>query len=238
MGIDPFILAIGGLLLGGIGTGVQYSAQMDAARTQEQFSLLNAQAGVQQATQQANMAAMQAQLQQVQSQTAQAAAQDNANTARQQTESEAAQAQENARRQREEFARALAAQNAQVAGSGVNVATGSPLDFLLNASEQQRQVEADTQWGIENERRAGYRKAAGIALGGRVEGLNADLYALDSMAALQQGQMGAAQARLNGLAGQAQAQGMRSGALGSLFGGIGGLTYQGATLWKNRTAQR
>jgi hypothetical protein len=227
-------LAFIGLALSAIGSGLQYSASMSAARTQETFSLLNAQAGMQQATQQANMASLQAQLQSAQAQTQQAAAQDNAEAMRQQTDAETAAAEENIRRQRDEFSRGLAAEIAQSSGSSVTFGKGSLFDLLNNASDAAEQGVQDQQGIIQNQAYRGYRQAAATALGGRVEGLNASLYQLDAMAALQEGRMRSVQAQLGGMAGQAQAQGMRSQAFGSLISQGGSLALQGATLWKNR----
>jgi hypothetical protein len=227
-----------GLILGAVGTGLSYSAQMSAASTQETFSLLNAQAGVQQATQQANMAALQSQLQSAQADTARRAAEDNAAAMRSRVESDSAQAQENLRRDREEFARKLAAARAQSAGSGVDVTSGSPLDMLLAASEEQAQLEAEQQWQIGNLRSRGFRQAAAVALGGRVEGLNSSLYLLEGEAAQAEGRMRATQARLGGMAGQAQASGQRAAAFGSLFDSLGASAGQAYDLWQYRRASR
>lgn len=212
-----------GLILGAIGTGLQYSATMSAAKTQETFSTLNAQAGVQQATQQANQLALQSQLQAAQSGAAAQTAAENANALRSEVEVNSQVAQENLRRSRDEFTRKMAAQNAQNAGSGADVATGSPLDFLLAASEQQAQLETEQRWQDETARRAGFRQAAGVALGGRIEGLNATLHNLSADAALAEGRIAATQARLKGLAGKSEAAGMRFQAFGGLLGGLGSL---------------
>jgi len=221
-----------GIILSAVGSGLSYSAQMSAARTHEQFSLLNAEAGVQQATQQANLAALQSQLQGAKSDAAARAAADNANAVREQTEVESRVAQENIRRGRDEFARKLAVANAQAAGSGVDVSTGSPLDLLIKASDDQDMLEAEQQWYVGIGRDRGMRQAAAVELGGRVEGLNAALYDIEGQAALAEGRMRASQARLGGLAGQATADGMRGQAIGGLFGSLGNLGIQGAQLWE------
>lgn len=219
-------LAIISTAVSAIGTGLQYSAQMSAARTQETFSLLNAQAGVQQATQQANQLALQSQLQAAQSDAARRTAEENAAAQRSQAEMESLVGQENLRRSREEFQRRMAATRTQYAAGGADVSTLSPLDFLLSQSEAQSQLESEQQWQIETSRRAAFRQAAGTALGGRVEGLNSTLHLLEADSALAEGRMRAAQARLGGLAGQAQAAGMRSQAFGGLIGGLGNLGMQ------------
>ena len=182
--------------------------------------MLNAQAGAQQATLQANQAALQAGLQSAQYSAEQRTAAENAAAMRDQVEVESRVAQENLRRSRDEFTRKLAAARADMAGSGVNVATGSPLEMMIEASKQQSQLEAEQRWQDETARRAGFRKAAGVALGGRVAGLNSTLATLQGDAALAEGRTRATQARLEGLAGRAQAAGMRGTALGGLFGSI------------------
>ncbi len=206
------------LALGAVGTGLQYSAQMNAANTQATFSALNATAGAQQSTQQASIAAMQANLQGVQAQNAQNAAQNNALAARQQADQDAAVAQENVRRNRDEFTRQLAQATAAQGGSGAVLATGSPLDFLMKEKDLQDQREQDAQYGINAARAHGYREAAGEELGGRAQGINASLYQLDALSAVETGRFGATQAQLQGLAGQATAAGMRSQAMGGLIG--------------------
>lgn len=215
-------LATIGLILGVAGTGLSYSAQMSAARTSETFSMLNAQAGAQQATQQSSIAALQAQLQATQADTAARAAADNAEAIRAEAEADAAVGQENIRRNRDEFTRQLAIATAEAGGSGAVVATGSPLDFLVNAADAEAQEERGAGYLLNSARAAANRRAAGVALGGRVEGLNASLFQLQGLAAVQEGRMGVASARLGGLAGRAQAGGMRSAAFGGLIGGLAG----------------
>lgn len=206
------------LALGGIGAGLQYAAQMDAANTQSTISMLNAQAGVAQATQQANVTSLQAQLQQEQAKTAQRAAYENAEAMRAETDMATQVGLENTRRQRDEFRRGLAQAIAQQGGSGATLMTGSPLDLLIAAADEEQQIELDNLYGINAARTQGYRQAAGVQLGGRVEGVNATLYGLDSMAALAQGRAQASQARIDGLLGQSKASGMRLGAFGNLAG--------------------
>lgn len=196
---------------------------MSAASTQATFSQLNATAGAQQATQQASLGAMQANLQSVQAQNAQSAAQNNAIATRQQADQDAQIAQENVRRNRDEFTRQLAQATAAQGGSGAVLATGSPLDLLMNAADKEQQQEQDAQFGINAGRAAGYRAAAGEALGGRAQGINASLYQLDALSAIETGRMGAAQAQLGGLAGQAQASGMQASAFGNLIGNSAGV---------------
>jgi hypothetical protein len=91
-------LPVIGLALGAVGTGLSYFSQMNAAKSAETFSMLNAQAGVQAAQQQGAIASLQAQLQATQAETAERAANDTADAARAAAESDAAVAQENIRR--------------------------------------------------------------------------------------------------------------------------------------------
>lgn len=227
-------LGIIGVAMGAIGTGLQYSASMSAARTQEQFSNLNAMAGMQQATQQANQQMLQSELQSAQSQTAQRSATENAEAARNQSELERRMAQEDIRRSHEDFRRKFAAMSAQAGGSGVDVGTMSPLENLFRASEEQMAIESDMNFVANNSRTESMRRAAAINLGGRVEGLNASLFTLQGESQLAEGRMRAAQARLDGLAGRAQAQGMRNQAFGAAVSGIASTAFSGAQLWQNR----
>lgn len=213
-------LGIIGLIAGVAGTGLSYAAQMNAASTQATFSNLNAQAGVQQAQQQGAMAAIQNTLQSTQARTQQQSAQDNAEAEREQAENDAKVQQENLRRGRDDFMRTLSAANAQAGGSGAVIATGSPLEVLMSEAQKEQQQEQDQIYGINAGRASEYRHAAGTALGGAVQGMNSDLYQIQSLAAVEQGREGATQARLGGLAGAAQAQGLRNSAFGGLLGGV------------------
>lgn len=227
----PALAIIGGVL-GAVGTGLSFSAQMNAAKTQSVFSNLNAQAGIQQAQQQGAIGSLQAQLQAQTAKTQQQSDFNNAEALRAQADNDARIAQESTRRGRDEFARQLAAANAQAGGSGVNVATGSPLDFLMKKASQEQQTEQDQQYQTNAGRVAGYRQAAGQELGGNVQGMNSSLFQLQSLSAVEEGRMGAIQARLGGLAGGAQAQGLRNSAFGGLIsGGANTLNQFGSNPW-------
>jgi len=208
------------LVIGLVGAGLSYGAQRSAASTQETFSLLNAQAGAQQATQNASVQALQAQLQATQQQTQQQSAFETAEAQRAQAEMDAKMGIENNRRGRDEFLRALASAQAQQGASGAILATGSPIDVLMAAADTEQQQEQDNQWQINAGRTAGFRQAANTELAGRGAGMNASLYQLQSLSAVQEGRDRAAQSRLEGFAGQATAQGMRNSALGGLFSGV------------------
>ncbi len=211
-------VGIASLVLGAVGTGVSYAAQQSAAATQERFSMLNAQAGVQQAQQSGQLGVLQSQLQQTQAQVARDAAFQNSTATQQETEANAAAAAEDIRRQRVGNARQIAMQIAQGGASGALITTGSPLDFLINQSEQQQQTELDMQWQADADRRLGYRRAAILQSGGVTQDINSQLYQIEGMATQQAARTAATQARLGGLAGRANAQGVRYGALGSLIG--------------------
>ncbi len=223
-----------GLIVGVVGGGLSYSASVDAAKSQRTFELLNAQAASQQAQQQSAVQALQAQLQQTQAQTAQQAAYDNAAAMRDQADIEAKASLENVRRQRNEFRRGLSAAIAQQGASGATLMTGSPLDLLVAASEDELQSEYDQIYGISTALNRGYRSAAATALGGDVEGVNASLYQLDAMAALAEGRMGVAQAGLAGLAAQSRYQGAKNAALGGLIGNIGSAVGNYGLSWQQR----
>lgn len=216
-----------------VGTGVSYAASRSAANTQETFSKLNAMAGMQEAQQQSQMAAMQSTLQETQAQVAQQSAQENAEALRQQAEVDAQIQNENIRRKRDDFAMQLAQATAQAGSSGAVIAAGSPLDMLVNAAAMENQEEQTARYGINAGRQAAMREAAGVAIGGRIQGLNASIFNLEGLASLAAGRTAAAQARLGGYAGAAQAGGMRSQAFGGLISGVGGAasSYMKTTNW-------
>lgn len=216
------VLGVVGLALGAVGTGLNYFAQRSAASTEATFSALNATAQSQAATQNASLQAAQSDLQATQANTQAQAAAETAQSQREQADIDAKAQQEEIRRQRDASNAAIGQANAQAGASGAVVATGSPLEVLLAAADQENQQEAFGQYDINARRAAGYRGAAATALGGQVQSANAQLYGLQSLEAIQRGREEAAQARLGGLAGAARATGMRNTATGSLFSGIGG----------------
>ncbi len=226
----PFLPALGAIV-GIAGTGISYFSQRSAANTQAQFSALNAQAGVQQATQNASVQSLQAQLQATQQQTQQQSAFETADAQRQQAEMDAKMGIENNRRGRDEFLRALASAQAQQGASGAILAEGSPIDVLMAAADTEDQQELGNQWQINAGRTAGFRQAANTELAGRGAGMNASLYQLQSLSAVQEGRDRAAQARLEGFAGQATAQGMRNSALGGLFSGVASTISSSINPW-------
>ena len=235
MGFVAAPLAIGSLLLGAVGTGVQYFGAQAAAKSQAQFGLMNAQAAAQSAQLQGRQQMLQAQLQQAAASSAAKSAAANAAAMRDQTEAESRIAQENLRRSRNEFAKTFAEMRAGAGSSGVLETTGSPLDFLVSAASDQQMFEAEQRWADENNRRKGYRAAEAEAMQGKQSTLNANLYALEGVAAQARARLGVTQAKLDGYAASAQARGSSLAAFGGLAGNLAGLAQTGVTLWNNRT---
>lgn len=234
MGLET-ILAIVSIGVAAAGAGMSYSAQTSAARTQSTFALLNAQAQSQAARQQGRQQMLSAEIQAAAARAQQASQANNAAAMVEQVEANSRIASENIRRSREEFARTLGAMRAGASESGVLETTGSPLDFLVKASEDQQLYEAEQRWADEGARRQGFRAAAIERSGAAQSGLNAALYTIDGAAALAAGRLGASQARLNGYAGLAAADGMRTQAAAGLVSNIGSTSLSAYQMYQNRT---
>lgn len=232
------VIGVLSLAASGVGTYLSYNAQNSAANTQSQFALLNAQSGAQAARLQGRQQMLSAQIQAASAGAQARTAAINAIAIQEQTEQESRIAQGNIRRSRDEFARTLGALRAQAGDSGVLETTGSPLDFLVAASEDQQLMESEMRWQDEGNRRAGFRKAAIERNSGKQLGLNASLFAIQGQADLAASRVAASQARMNGYAGQAEAAGMRSSATAGLISGAANLGSSAFTMYQNRTPRR
>ena len=233
--IVPFIVPILSLAATGVGAGMAYSAQKSAANTQSTFGLLNAQAGAQQARLQGRQQMLSAEIQAASARAQAASAANNAAGMKDQVEAESRIATENIRRSREEFARTLGAMRAQGSDSGLLETTGSPLDFLTKAAEDQQLYESEQRWSDENTRRSGFRAAAVEKARGSQLGLNAALYQLDGQASLAAGRLGVSQARMSGYAARAGATGMRREATAGLIGSATSMAGSAYQMYQNRT---
>lgn len=230
------VIAVVGLVASAVGTGISYSAQSSAAKSQAQFATLNAAAGLQQAQAAGRQQAAQAQLQAAAADARKRSALNNAEAMRAKVDADSRVAQENIRRSRAEFAANLARQRATAAGSGVVDTTGSPLSLLVSASEDQALFESEQRWADENQRRAGRRQADAVELGGQVEGLNASLHEINGMAALADARLQGSQIRLNQFSSLASARGAQSAATAGLVSGFGSSALQASdAVWKYRT---
>lgn len=237
MGVETIIYGIA-LAVSAVGAGMSYSAQTSAAKSQSQFSLLNAQAGAQAARLQGRQQMLSAQIQAAAAGAQARSAANNAVAIREQTEMESRVAQENIRRSRDEWSRTLAGLRSQAGDSGVLETTGSPLDFLVKAAEDQQLMESEMRWQDETNRRAGFRKAAIEKAGGLKLGLDSSLYTIQGQANLAASKVNASQAIMNGYAGQAEAAGLRAGATSGLISNIGSTSMSAYTMYQNRTPRR
>lgn len=217
------IIAVISLVVGAVGAGVSYSAQQSAAKSQSLFATLNAQSGLQQTQAQGRAAALQANLAAAKADAAQKSANNNAQAIREQTEMESRVNQENIRKSREKFRHDLSANRAALGSSGIVDTTGSPLDLLVNAAEDQSLFESEQRWSDENNRRKGFRLALAEEYQGRAQGLNSALYQLDAAASLANSRMEQSQIRLNKFSQLASARGASLSATGGLISNIGGL---------------
>ena len=221
--IGSTIFKVGSVVATGVGAGVSYQASQNAAATNEQFALMNAQAASQGARQQGAMQAAQAQLEAIKQGKAQEAAYANAAGIRAQTERESGNAQENIRRSREDFARMLAQQRAATASRGIVDTTGSPLELLVKGAETQALAEEEMRYADEISRRQGFRSADLETIRGKTSGIDVGMSLLSAAAARNNAAMGVSQAKLGLFGARAQSAGMRSEAMGSLISGIGGM---------------
>lgn len=217
---------------------MSYSASNAAAKSQSRFALLNAQAQNQTANLEGKQQAMSARLQSVGAKAQGASAENNAVAIQEQTEADSRMAQENIRRSREEFARTLGKMRAGVSDSGVLETTGSPLDFLVKASEDQQLYEAEQRWQDEGNRRAGFRQAAVAKAKGSQLGINASLFEIQGIADMAAAKVKSSQATMNGYAAQAQASGMRAAATAGLVNDAGGMGMSAYNMYQNRTPRR
>lgn len=228
-------LGIASLVTSMVGTGISYFAGTSAANNQSVFASLNAQAQLQQAQQQGRAMSLQANLRAAQANAAAQSARNNAEGIRKETEAGTRIAQENLRKSRMAFAQNLASKRAAAGSGGVSDATGSPLDLIVQASEDQALYEQEQRWADEIARRKGFRQAQIAEVQGKAEGINASLFQLDAMSAVANSKLQASQARLNEFGAQNSAAGMQLGALGGLIGGLGSIANQGYNLFQART---
>jgi hypothetical protein len=227
--------AVIGIGASAVGAGMSYSAQRRAAATQEQFGMLNAQAEEQAARLQSQQTIMSLRLQRASAKAQQVSNERNAKGMRQQVEAESRVAQENIRRSRDAFSKDFGQMRAGLSESGVLASTGSPLDFLVSASEDQALSEAEMKWTDSINRNRGQRQADIEALQGRQAGLNASLFGIQMKAERSAAKLKVAQARLEGFGAQGQAAGMRAQANAGLVSSIGGMGMDSYNLFQNRT---
>lgn len=227
--------AVIGIGASAVGAGMSYSAQRRAAATQEQFGMLNAQAEEQAARLQSQQTIMSLRLQRASAKAQQVSNERNAKGMRQQVEAESRVAQENIRRSRDAFSKDFGQMRAGLSESGVLASSGSPLDFLVSASEDQALIEAEMKWTDSINRNRGQRQADIEALQGRQAGLNASLFGIQMKAERSAAKLKVAQARLEGFGAQGQAAGMRAQANAGLVSSIGGMGMDSYNLFQNRT---
>lgn len=204
-----------------VGAGVSYYSSVSAAKSQDAFALLNAQAQTIAARNAGSLQAAQAQLQGIQAAKEQEAAFANAAAIRGQTEAESRAAQENLRRSREDFQKQLASHRAAVASRGIVDTTGSPLELLVKQSETQALSELEMRHADEIARRQGFRSADLETVRGKVSGIDIGMSLLNAAAARNNAAMGAMQARLDLLSTRASSSAMRTQAAGALLSSVG-----------------
>lgn len=251
-----FAAAIGPVL-GLVGAGVQFAAQRSAAAATEriaQYNYANQMANARMAhmTQMAQVQMIQRQSEimtrqaeinfNLASHQAQARIR-NAQIQRDYAEAQTRRSQENIRRQRDDYTRFKAMQRARIASSGVLETSGSPLELLAETAGQMQLALNEIHYQADLERREQYHRAAFEEFGGKMDlaGAQANLSAGLAEADLRMGlsrieeakatanfQSASRQADINRMVGQAEAQGQRYAAWGSLLSGVGGVARQTA----------
>ncbi len=127
------VLAIGSLLVGAIGAGLQYYSSNQQAAAQQRIANLNFQAQMQASSQQLEISKLQHDTNQKLFEQQAAQQENNAQAMRLQADSADSAARENAGRSRDDFERMKAAQRARLAKSGVAEA-GTPLDVFAETA--------------------------------------------------------------------------------------------------------
>jgi len=237
MGIET-VIAITAVAASAAGAGMSYSASRKAANTQEMFGRLNAQAQEQAAMLQSQQTIASLRIQRAAAKAQQVSSERNAEGMRQQVEAESRVAQENIRRSRDAFSKDFGQMRAGLSESGVLESTGSPLDFLVKAAEDQALMDAEAKWTDSINRNKGQRQADIEELQGRQAGLNASLFGTQIMAERSAAGLKVAQARLEGFGAQGQAAGMRAQANAGLVSDIGSTAMSGYNLYQNRTPRK
>lgn len=232
MGLET-VLGIASLVVGAVGTGLSIQSQNNAAKSQEQLSLLNLQSQRQAAQQQGRLQSMQAQVNAALAAKDQAAANAAAVAIERQAGVVGAVGRENTRRQRLEFAQFIASQRAAAAASGVVDTTGSPLALISDSAKQEQMAAEETLYQVENQQRSLYFDADMQRNAGTVAGMQGLGFRAESAGALGSIGMAEAQARLDYLGARAGATAMRNGATASLVGGIGDAVSGGYNLYRN-----
>ena len=219
-------LSVIGLALGAIGTGVSYYSQQEAAKTQQQFATLNAQAAMVQSQMQAQQATSQAALSAQQARNQQKAGEAQAAALRDEAEQATRVAQLNIGRQMEEQARVRSMMQAKQGASGAIVGQGSQLDILIESAQLAAQQNAESIYQVNNQRRQLYRQAEGAQLGADTSSIQAGIELMQGEARASAYRAQGVQAQIKGLAGVDAARGASMGALGGAVAGFGGLAFK------------
>ena len=232
MGIPPALLSVGSLVLGGVGAGLSYYGNRQAAQAQEQYSVLNAQASAAQASMSGRIAQAQAALAETQARAEQANQMANARALRGEAESRSRLAMENTRRIREEQDRWNASLRARQAASGVVNSTGSPLDLLASAAEAQQMAVAETMYQNENERRQLYTEARQQEQGAALSGIQGNLRWLEGRASASAARAAGAQSKIDTAQARTTGAAQRFGAFSGLVGAGAGLASDAYSFYR------
>ncbi len=219
-----------GLILAAVGQGVQYEAQQDAAKTQSNFSVLNMQAQMAQASMQSKLATSQASLSAQQARNRERTGQQQANAARDQAEQVARISRINIGREMENQARVRSAMLARSGASGTVAGEGSQLDLLVEAASLATLENTESAYQANIAMRQLYRQAEGAQIGADEYGIQTGIELMQGEARASAARAAGVQANIRGLAGIDTARGASMSALGGAISGFGSLAFKGYDL--------
>ncbi|MDB6137611.1 MAG: hypothetical protein JWO94_683 [Verrucomicrobiaceae bacterium] len=215
-------VAIGGVTVAAVGAGLSYSASQSAASQQSQLALMNAQSQTQSVTEQGQLGQMQAEINTQLAANDRRMADENASALLKEADINSSVAQQNMQKTREDFRRLQAAQRVGAAHSGVLDTTGSPYDLLLDTATKEQQQVDKQNYDAEVQRRqtlAASADASNQGVMAEISGLSQQSRGAAAIGSMYQG---VAQANLNYLGQQAQADATRNQATGALISSMSG----------------
>lgn len=224
MGLETIALA--SLALGAVGTGLNFYGQQQAAASQEQFALLNAQANLESTNMQSRLAMARAQMEQTQANLERSTQEINAQAIRGEADAKTRAAVANAARERQDQEEWNARLRAKFAKSGAIDTTGSPLALLEQAAEREHMAIAEGMYQGELERRQLFYNARETDRGATFAGIQGNLRYLEGLGQASAFRAQGYQGTLDSMGTVATARASRSAAVGGLIGGIAGLGSQ------------
>lgn len=229
------------LIASAVGSGVSFIGQMQQARAQQAIAAQNASLQMENARIESSTLRAQSEIQKITAaqnkrlaEAEGAARLNNAATLRERASIQDELNAINIRKKREEYGRVQATQKARYAAAGIVESTGSPLSMIAETAGLIQRDIGETVYANELQQQGLYREAALQRLGGEyaLAGATLDYGSEMSEARLRESSASATlltgqrQAQITGMAGRAQASGIRAGAFGNLLSSGAGLAAQ------------